>query len=65
MMEPLWIKFLKVLEENYGIDILYDEQALSTCSLTTSMSEEGLYERIEIICQAIGAQYEIRMTTRL
>jgi hypothetical protein len=23
------------------------------------MAEEGLYERIEIICQAIGAEYEI------
>jgi len=52
-------KIFKVLEENYGIDIVFDEQVLSGCSLTTSMAEEGLYERIEIICEAIGAQYEI------
>ncbi len=53
-------RIFKVLEDNYGIDIVYDEQTLSACSLTTSMSEEGLYERIEIICQAIGAQYEMK-----
>lgn len=56
------VRILNVLEENYGIDILFDEQALSGCVLTTSMAEEGLYERIEIICKAIGAQYEITDT---
>jgi transmembrane sensor len=53
------VKILNVLEQNYGIDIQYDAEALSNCILTTSMAEEGLYERIEIICKAIGAQYEI------
>ena len=53
-------KIFQVLEENYGIDIVFDKQVLSACSLTTSMAEEGLYERIEIICQAIGAQYEMK-----
>jgi transmembrane sensor len=53
-------RIFQVIEENYGIDIVYDEQALSSCSLTTSMAEEGLYERIEIICQAIGAKYEMK-----
>lgn len=57
------VRILNVLEENYGIDILYDEQALSNCILTTSMAEEGLYERIQIICKAIGAEYEIDDTT--
>jgi ferric-dicitrate binding protein FerR (iron transport regulator) len=56
--EPV-VKILSVLEENYGIDIQYDEEILSNCILTTSMAEEGLYERIQIICKAIGAEYEI------
>ena len=56
------VKILSVLEENYGIDIQYDEDALANCILTTSMAEEGLYERIQIICKAIGAQYEINDT---
>lgn len=46
-----------VLEENYGVEIRYDKELLKNCRLTTSMSEEGLYERIEIICKAIGASY--------
>jgi hypothetical protein len=52
-------KIFEVLEENYGIDIKYDEDILNGCSLTTTMAEEGFFERIEIICKAIGAQYEI------
>lgn len=53
-------KIFDVLTQSYGIEIIYDKQLLSGCGLTTSMSEEGLYERIEIICQAIGAEYEIK-----
>jgi ribosomal protein L30E len=56
------VKILNVLEQNYGIDIQYDPDALSNCILTTSMAEEGLYERIQIICRAIGAEYEINDT---
>jgi ferric-dicitrate binding protein FerR (iron transport regulator) len=57
------VKILSVLEENYGIDIQYNEKALSDCILTTSMAEEGLYERIEIICKAIGAEFSIEDAT--
>jgi ferric-dicitrate binding protein FerR (iron transport regulator) len=56
------VKIFQVLEENYGIDIVYEEAKLSGCTLTTSMTVEGLYDRIRIICEAIGAQYEIRDT---
>lgn len=46
-----------VLEENYGIEIQYDQDVLSACVLTTKMTEEGFYERIEVICKAINAEY--------
>jgi ferric-dicitrate binding protein FerR (iron transport regulator) len=52
-------KIFEVLEENYGIEIKYDQDILNGCSLTTTMAEEGFFERIEIICKAIDAQYEI------
>lgn len=55
-------EIFEVLEQNYGIDIVYDEKTLASCSLTTRMEEEGFYERIEIICQAIGATYEVEDT---
>lgn len=53
-------KIFQVLEENYGIEINYDENTLKACKLTTSMSDEGLYERIEVICKAIGASYSVK-----
>jgi transmembrane sensor len=56
-------KIFEVLEVNYGVEIQYDEKILSECFLTTSMSDEGLYQRIEIICKAIGAEYTIQDTT--
>jgi transmembrane sensor len=48
-----------VLKENYGIDIVYDKDTLNKCTLTTAMSDEGLFERIEVICKAINATYRI------
>ncbi len=56
------IKIFQVLEENYGVDIVYDENLLSGCSLTTLMNNEGLFERVKIICEAIGAEYEVNGT---
>lgn len=49
-----------VLQENYGIDIVYDKEVLGKCMLTTAMSDEGLFQRIEVICKAIKANYEVR-----
>ena len=47
------------LENNYGVDIQYDEKLLTNCVLTTTMSDEGLFERIQVICKAIGATYSL------
>jgi transmembrane sensor len=49
----------QALEENYGVDIEYDPEILKGCVLTTSMSDEGLFERIAIICRAIDAHYTV------
>jgi transmembrane sensor len=46
-----------ILQQNYGIEIRYDADILKDCVLTTKMSEEGFYERINIICKAINADY--------
>lgn len=46
-----------ILESSYGIAIQYDADVLRGCVLTTKMSEEGFYERINIICKAINAEY--------
>jgi hypothetical protein len=48
-----------VLEENYGVEIQFDDALWNDCVLTTKMSDEGLIERIEIITKAIGATYSV------
>lgn len=52
-------EIFRVLSKNYGVEIRYDANLLRNCRLTTSMSDEGLYERIEVICRAIGASYAV------
>jgi transmembrane sensor len=47
------------MENAYGVDFLFDEEVLSACHLTTSLSEETLFERLDVICEAIDASYKI------
>ena len=53
------VEIFEALEKSYGIHIQYDSNALSGCTLTyADIAEEGLYEQIEIICNALGARYK-------
>jgi transmembrane sensor len=56
------VKIFDALEELYGVDIEFDQELLKNCALTTTMKEEGLFERIKVICEAIGARYEVQET---
>lgn len=48
----------RVLQNTYGITIMYDESVISSCSLSVTMGNESFYEKLEMICKAIGASYE-------
>ena len=50
---------LLTIESAYGITLRYDPDKLKACLLTTELTEEGLYERLNIICQAIGGDYTV------
>ncbi len=52
-------EILQNLEENYGIDIIFDQKLLSGCLLNTQFKEEYLNQKLLAICKAIGATYEI------
>jgi transmembrane sensor len=57
------------LQSLYGITIVYDEETVTGCSLSVTMGNEPFYEKLNIICKAIGATYEsidgqIVITTR-
>jgi len=47
------------LQEIYGIVIVYDASMLSNCIINAHFSDENLKQRMNAICQAIGASYEI------
>lgn len=51
-------EILVAIEKVYGVHIEYDENKFSSCTLTTSVSGGGLYNRMDIITSAIGAKYE-------
>ena len=53
------VEIFEAIEKIYGVDIVFEEDKFSSCTLTTSISDGGIYNRLDIICQAIGARYEL------
>jgi transmembrane sensor len=51
---------IKAIENVYGVQIEYDVDKFSSCTLTTAISGGGLYNRMDIITSAIGASYELK-----
>lgn len=47
------------IEEAYGVDIVFDEEALSSCYLNASLTDVPLYEKLKLICKGINTTYEI------
>lgn len=49
---------LAALEKAYGIRIEYDAAAVRNCTLTLSLGKQPLFEKLDIICETLGATYE-------
>lgn len=49
---------LKSIEKLYGLKLLYSEEQLSNCIITTTLTDDPLYEQLDIICKTIGATYK-------
>ncbi|RRA98964.1 FecR family protein [Larkinella rosea] len=52
-------EILQAIEKTYGVEIIFDEEQLSNCRLTTSLGSENLFEKMDIICEAVGASYKL------
>lgn len=50
---------LHELENNYGIMIQFDEQNFKSCRITATLSNETLYEKLDLLCKTVSASYEI------
>lgn len=48
------------LAKVYGIDIVYNAETLSNCMISAQFNEENLKQRLNAICQAIGAGYDMK-----
>jgi transmembrane sensor len=51
-------KVISTLNEAYGINIDYNKN-LSNCLLTASLTDQPLYEKLDLICKAVEAKYDI------
>ena len=47
------------LEKAYGVTIMYDSELLRKCTVTADLKDETFYHKLDLICRAIGAGYEI------
>ncbi|WP_342086302.1 FecR family protein [Dyadobacter sp. OTU695] len=48
-----------VLAKAYGISITYNAETLSDCVISAQFGDENLKQRLNAICQAIGAGYDM------
>lgn len=52
-------QIFSALEKAYGIKIIFDKEVVINCHLTTSLSNENLFEKLDIICAGIEANYKV------
>ena len=53
------VTVFETIQKAYGISIVYDEEVLKDCPVTASLSDEPLYGKLDLICDAIEADYQI------
>jgi transmembrane sensor len=49
----------KTMETAYGIDIIFDQEMMKDCNITAPLGSEPMIEKLKIICETIGATFEI------
>jgi len=54
-LEKVFVQLSKI----YGVNIVYDNDLLKKCTVTADLRSETFYRKLDLICKAIGADYEI------
>ncbi|QRR00272.1 FecR family protein [Dyadobacter sandarakinus] len=49
----------KTLQKAYGIEITFDEELMKNCPVTASLAGLTFYEQLELVCDAVGAEYKV------
>ena len=47
------------LSKSYNINIIYDENVFSNCTLTVSLGGESFFQKLQVVCKSTQSQYEI------
>ena len=47
------------MSKAYGINIVFDNELLKKCTVTADLKGELFYRKLDLICRAVGARYEI------
>ncbi|MFN4147179.1 MAG: FecR family protein [Runella sp.] len=53
------------LERGYGINIELANESLKSCTLTGDLETLEMYDKLKVICQTLGANYEVQGTSIL
>jgi transmembrane sensor len=47
------------LSKVYGINIVFDSEVMKKCTVTADLTNEPFYRKLDLICGAIDAHYEV------
>lgn len=50
-------EIFQAIAEAFGVEIIYTANAVVSCPLTTTLTEQTLYEKLDIICEPLGLRY--------
>jgi ferric-dicitrate binding protein FerR (iron transport regulator) len=52
-------KAFAIMQEAYGINIVFDEETVASCTISGDMTNGTFYQKLDMICTSIAATYEI------
>ena len=52
-------KIFAGLEDIYGIKVIYDEEKFRNCRLNMALTDESLFEKLELIGKVVEARYNV------
>lgn len=47
------------LEKAYGIEVVFDEEVMKDCTLTINLTDENLFQKLEVICKVLDVRYKL------
>lgn len=53
---------LEKIQNAYGVEIVLENDSFNNCTFSGELDEESLFEKLDIICTAINATYEVSGT---